>query len=101
MKKVLWLGESMGLYTKGFFNKEDAVKAIRAEAQKEHDTSPEQWGNYYSFSPSEITDETVKSTWYYQHRQCESESIGDDNTCHECGEPCGTNGRPTFAFFKI
>lgn len=100
MKKILYMAEGAGMYTKGFKEKQQAVDAMRKDAQHEHDLNPYEWSNYYKFAPSDITLDTVKETWYYQHRSCESESIGDENDCYECGEPCGTGGRRTFAFIS-
>lgn len=98
MKKVLYMTEGFGLYTKGIKEKSEAVQAMRKEAQHEHDLDPESWGNWYKFSPEDIKDESVKQLWYFQCRRCDTETIGNDNICHECGETCGTNGRRTFAF---
>lgn len=100
MKKILFMGEGAGLYTKGFMEKSKAVFAMRREAQREYDISPIMWDEYYHFTPEQITEESVVLTWYYQHRSCGTETIGDDNICFECGESCGTRGRRTFAFIS-
>lgn len=45
-----------------------------------------------------ISLEEVKEERMYYHKACEFYNIGD-NTCGECGEPCGTNGRRTFVLY--
>lgn len=101
MKKVLYLTEGMGMYTKGVKTKEEAVRLMREEAQRELDVYKvikSNWDKDFSYLPEDITEETVELTWYYQHRVCESETIGDDNICFQCGEPCGAGGRQCYAF---
>lgn len=99
MEKVLWLAKSFGLYTKGVKEKTEAVRLIRAEVeheQKVYEKIGSPWD--YPFSGEDITDESVKETRYYQHKSCGGETIGDENSCYHCGEPCGTGGRKTFAY---
>lgn len=95
------MGECAGIYTKGIKDKDEAIRLMREDAEREYDISPSQWKDYYSFSPEDITDKTVKETRYYQHRNkfCEGETIGDDGVCYHCGEVLENNGRKTFAFF--
>jgi hypothetical protein len=101
MKRVIFMAEGMGMYVKGFKNKSESVKAMRLEAETEEMLDMLEWGDYYKFSPKDITEDTVKETRYRQHRYCETETVGDDDICYECGEPCGTSGRMTFAYFAI
>ena len=103
MKKVLYLTEGIGLYTKGVKDKKEAAKLMREEAQREFDVylaTGSDWGTDFNFLPEDITEESVKEDWYYQHRSCDSETIGDDGICFQCGEPCGTGGRKCFSFTK-
>ena len=99
MKKILYLSENEGLYVKGFKDKESAVKAMREDAEHEKSLDEGFWNEIYKFQPEDITMESVIETRYYQHRFCETESIGDDGMCYSCGEPCGTGGRWTYAYF--
>lgn len=98
--KVCYLKEGIGLYTKGTKIKEEAVKAMYEDALHEFNIDKLDWYDTYSFLPEDITNESVIETWYFQCRKCDMETIGDDNLCYECGEPCGTNGRKTFEFIN-
>lgn len=103
MTKVLYMFDGVGMYVKGAKTKDHAVKLMRAEAEKEfavYEKIGENWEDDYTFLPDEITNDTVKATRYFQHRKCNVETIGDDNYCIECGEPCGAGGRVCFAFIK-
>lgn len=86
--------ENNGMYTKHCKDKKTAIKAMQAELDS--------WGDeWVSEHIGEVTlnEETVQEGIYRQHRACETETIGDDDTCNECGEPCGTVGRKTFTIW--
>ena len=99
MRKVIFMGEGLGVYTKGYFDKPSAVIAMRKAAERDKALDGNEWEDYYKFQPEEITDESVKETRYYQHRRCEGETVGDDNICYHCSDSINSGGRPTYAFF--
>ena len=101
MKKILFMAEGSGIYTKGIKDKQEAITLMKKEAQKEFDISPGEWGEWYSFSPEDIHSNSVVESHYFQHRNklCEGETIGNDGTCYHCGEQIESSGRKCFAFF--
>lgn len=99
-EKVFKFRDGCGLYTKGYRDKKSATAAMRHAAESTKAENVGHWEDWYSYQPEEITEETVVETAYRQHRACETETVGDDDTCCDCGEPCGTNGRKTYAFFS-
>lgn len=102
MKKVFFMAEGFGMYTKGIKDKKEATELMRKEAQKEFDIDPKYFGDYFNFKPDEITEDSVVESNYFQHRNkdCEGETIGNDNICYHCGEPINGSGRKCFAFFS-
>ena len=102
--KVLEFSEGVGMYTKGAKTLEDAVKAMREYALREQALDPESWSDNpnQGYDPNTVTAETVEQTWYYQCRRKDcgvGDTVGDDNTCFNCGELIGNGaGRRTFMF---
>lgn len=81
-----------GIYTKYCKDKGLAIKLMQKELDdwRSSDHSKER------LSKAVINEETVKEGRYFHHNKCGIDTIGDDNDCYECGEPCGTNGRSCF-----
>lgn len=88
--------DNMGFFTHRCPDKETALRIMRAEIA----TDPAYYEEFLGVSEESITLERIQEERMYEHRKCELYALGD-NTCPECLQPCGTNGRRTFVFYTV
>lgn len=83
--------EGHGMYARYCSTKEQALKAMKQLLVDDLLDKDE------GFTKS-VKLENIKETRYYTHKRCDGFTFGD-NTCFECGDQCGTNGRRAFIIY--